>query len=57
MSFHDSSPAVARIPALRAGAPSRGLATLNMKERERSFIMIKPDAVQRGLVRRWLTSG
>ena len=29
---------------------SRGLASLNMKERERTFIMIKPDAVQRGLV-------
>ena len=29
---------------------SRGLASLNMKERERTFIMVKPDAVQRGLV-------
>jgi len=37
-----------RVAPLRAA--SRGLASLNMKERERTFIMVKPDAVQRGLV-------
>ncbi|KAJ1492263.1 nucleoside diphosphate kinase [Baffinella frigidus] len=31
-------------------AAVRGLSSLNMKERERTFIMVKPDAVQRGLV-------
>jgi len=45
-----SNAAVTRTPLLRAGAASRGFASLAMKERERSFIMIKPDAVQRGLV-------
>jgi len=37
-------------------AASRGLASLNMKERERTFIMVKPDAVQRGLVGNIITS-
>lgn len=37
-----------RAAALRSA--NRGLASLNMKERERTFIMVKPDAVQRGLV-------
>ena len=36
--------------AAQLRSASRGLASLNMKERERTFIMVKPDAVQRGLV-------
>jgi hypothetical protein len=35
-----------RVAPLRSA--KQGLASLNMKERERTFIMIKPDAVQRG---------
>ena len=36
--------------AAQLRSASLGLASLNMKERERTFIMVKPDAVQRGLV-------
>ena len=43
-----SRPRRRRAAALRSA--NRGLASLNMKERERTFIMVKPDAVQRGLV-------
>jgi hypothetical protein len=48
------SPVCRRVAPLRAA--SRGLASLNMKERERTFIMVKPDAVQRGLVGNIITS-
>ena len=36
--------------AAQLRSASRGLASLNMKERERTFIMVKPDGLQRGLV-------
>ena len=48
------SPVCRRVAPLRA--TSRGLASLNMMERERTFIMVKPDAVQRGLVGNIITS-
>jgi hypothetical protein len=43
-----------RVAALAGPCASRGLASAP-KQRERTFIMVKPDAVQRGLVGQIIT--